>query len=197
MTTSLPRSSAVPARAVPPPAPRLVRPDRPRPGGRPVARRDSRDPGDGDPRAQGRELAIREGVGAFFAQYGMLLDGDDLPAVARRHGEPTVVVTDEASVVVSRHAEVVTFFRAVLAEHRARGLVSARPTVELVEPRTERLLEAVVRWSYLDGDGRIAFVDRYRYLLRRESPAGLTIQTTVVLEAPHAPQPEAPRARPS
>ena len=122
----------------------------------------------------------------FFRRYAAALDALDLPAVAAAHAEPTFVVTDDGGEVVNRRAEVVTFFRGVLGEYRDRALVSAHPEVEAVEVLTDRLVEAVVRWSYADADGRVAVVDRYRYLLRREGRHRLLIQTTLVLDPPRA-----------
>lgn len=185
--TSSPRGSWT--RTTPPTAHRVARPGRPRPVGRSVGTSAPERTGDPEPTPE-PGVSPPEGpdgdVVSFFTRYAAALDADDLPAVAATYAEPTFVVTDDAGIVVSRHAEVVTFFRGVLAEHRERGLVAAHPTVERVEALTERLLDAVVRWSYADADGRVAFVDKYRYLLRSIHPGRLLIQTTVVLEGPRA-----------
>ena len=182
--TSPPRGSW--SRTGPPVAHRVARPVRPRTTGRPVgipART-------GDPEPTPEPVSGPDGpdrrVASFFTRYAAALDADDLDTVAAAHAEPTFVVTDDGGTVVSRHAEVVTFFRGVLAQHRERGLVAAHPTVERVEVLTDRLLDAVVRWSYADVDGHVAFVDEYRYLLRSTHPGRLLIQSTVVLVGPRA-----------
>jgi hypothetical protein len=111
----------------------------------------------------------RGSLEAFFARYGEALTAGDLKGISSCYAVPAFVLSDAGGRPKATRAEIETDFDGAAERFRAQGLVAARPTV-------------VVRWDYLDEQGRSAQQDGYRYALRLEE--GVGPQICVVIATP-------------
>lgn len=114
-------------------------------------------------------------VTRFFEGYGEAVAAGDLPRIAGSYLTPALVLGPGATIPVATGEEVEAAFRGAADAHRARGLVTARATVERLEPITDDLAMADIRWEYLDAEGRVAEGNDYRYVLRRSVEGALAI----------------------
>jgi ketosteroid isomerase-like protein len=127
-------------------------------------------------------------VRAFLDRYADALSGGDLPGIAACYAPPALVVGDNATIPVTDRSQVEAAFAGAAEAYRARGLVTARPEVQAVDPLTGRLILVAVRWAYLDAAGAEHDHSAYRYLLRRSDAGELAIQVVVDI----TPQPDGP-----
>ena len=105
-------------------------------------------------------------VEAFFVGYGEAVSVGDLRSISACYAVPSIVISDAGSIPIAAREEVEAAFDGAAERYRARGMVTARPTVVAAEALTEKLVSADVRWDYLDEEGRSAEQNGYRYVLR-------------------------------
>jgi hypothetical protein len=105
-------------------------------------------------------------IGAFLDRYGKALGSGDLATIADAWEVPALVLSDEGARAVSDLAEVRAFFAQARDWYRERGQVGTRPEIEKIEPISDRLVQARVRWLGLDEAGKQVAGERSVYLLR-------------------------------
>ena len=106
-------------------------------------------------------------VQTFLNSYGVALAAGDLDALAETYAFPALVVTDEASLLVSDPDIVRDSFRGAAQSYRERGLVAAVAQIRSLGTTSAGLVWADVRWSYRDENAGEADSESFRYLLRR------------------------------
>ncbi|MEK8229171.1 hypothetical protein NKG05_29490 [Oerskovia sp. M15] len=89
-------------------------------------------------------------VQTFLNSYGVALAAGDLDAIAASYAFPALVVTDEASLLISDAEVVRESFRGAAEGYRERGLVGAVAQIRSVGTTSAGLVWADVRWSYRD-----------------------------------------------
>ncbi|QUH02834.1 hypothetical protein HUO13_20265 [Saccharopolyspora erythraea] len=118
----------------------------------------------------------------FFADYGQALSDGDAATIAGCYRVPALVLSDAGSVAISAAEEIEAYFDGHAEQHRARGLVTAQPSVRGHWPLTGQLVTVDVVWSYLDAEGTTRQREAYRYLLRVTEDEGPLIQVVVVTD---------------
>jgi hypothetical protein len=121
----------------------------------------------------------RETLLKFFWAYGRALTEGNLAEVARCYEVPAFVLGDQGAIPVKASQEVEAAFGGAAEAYRARGLVSAQPQLLSSEAISERLCVAVIRWSYLDEDGRPGDHSEYHYVLRSDDEGRPKIRVVV------------------
>ncbi|MFE4464174.1 hypothetical protein ACFRCR_03555 [Oerskovia sp. NPDC056781] len=106
-------------------------------------------------------------VQRFLNSYGVALAAGDLDTIAETYAFPALVVTDEASVLISEPDTVRESFRGAAESYRERGLVGAVAQIRSLGTTSAGLVWADVRWSYRDEYAAEADTESFRYLLRR------------------------------
>lgn len=124
-----------------------------------------------------------ESLTEFFVRYGEALATGDLPGISRCYDVPALVVHDQGAMPIGERAEIEAAFDGAADQHRAAGLVAARPTMLGVESLTGTLAIANVHWDYCDADGHSQDKDGYRYVLRL-TESGPLIQVVIATPPP-------------
>ncbi len=125
-------------------------------------------------------------VEEFFARYARALTSGDADAVASCYGCPSMVLADAAVFASSALHEVRSAFAGAGDAFRAREIVRAVPTLEVVSALTGWLVDVEVHWAYLDAADAVRGTERIRYLLRDEGD-GLVIHVVISLAPPTTP----------
>jgi hypothetical protein len=115
----------------------------------------------------------------FLVRYGEALSAGDLKAISGCYAVPSLVLSDEGSVLIAAREEIEAAFDGAAERYRAQGLVALRPTLVASEVLGERLVWVDVRWDYLDEQGRSAQQNSYRYVLRLEDEVSPKIQVVI------------------
>jgi hypothetical protein len=129
--------------------------------------------------APAAETGAAQTLSAFFETYARALSAGDLDGIAACYTTPGLVLGDDNSLPISTLDEVRGAFAGAAEAYRARGLVTARPRLDRVQPLTARLVEADVRWEYLDPAGAAVPGAAYRYLLRLGAAGEPRIQVVI------------------
>jgi len=99
----------------------------------------------------------------FFDLYAAALTGGDLDTLAQCYSYPSIVVTDDDSLVIDTPKQVVAAFAGARATDAA---TAATATISALESPSVSLAWVTVQWSYSTPDGAPVSADAYRYLLR-------------------------------
>ena len=115
----------------------------------------------------------------FLVRYGEALSAGDLKAISGCYAVPSLVLSDEGSVLIAAREEIEAAFDGAAERYRAQGLVAVRPALVASEALSEGLVLVEVRWDYIDEQGRSAQQNGYRYVLRLEDEASPKIQVVI------------------
>jgi hypothetical protein len=125
---------------------------------------------------------MRPAIDELFARYGTALSAGDLLGIGSCFDPPSVVIADDATVLMIDQAQVKEFFTGMAERYRARGAFTTTPTIRRVEQLTPALWLADVRWDSFDETGAPApvGVETYRYLMRATHPHEPLIVAAIV-----------------
>lgn len=107
-------------------------------------------------------------VRTFMAEFGENLSAGDGKAIAQTWAVPALVMMkDGAAQAVTSRDEVEKFFSGAKAQYTARGIDQAIPEVKRIEWLTDDVVQADVRWPYIDGQGNEIGEESSVYTLKR------------------------------
>lgn len=119
-------------------------------------------------------------VEEFFSEYASVLTADDLEGISRCYGYPSLIVRDDAAMAIGDETDLKAIFEGSAERYRAQGFIRADPKLATSRWITERLVEADVRWNYIDAQGVGHGGPRYRYTLR-DTGQRLVVHVIVVV----------------
>ena len=97
-----------------------------------------------------------------------------------RLGRPRPGLGDQQVHAVATHQEVAGFFGGAREQYNQRGITDTRAEILDLRWPTDRMAIAVVRWPYLDAQGREKGTETSTYVLRRDERGALKLRVAVM-----------------
>ena len=99
---------------------------------------------------------------------------------------PALVLADPGARALASRREVEQFYAAQKEHYVARGVANTRPDVLRIDRLSERMLQVLVRWPYLDESGQERGSETTSYVLRSDDAGELKIRAAlIVLDSRH------------
>lgn len=111
----------------------------------------------------------RKEIEDFFSAYAKALSTRDIQGIVKCWGIPTLVLSDEGVIAVSKFEEVEAFFASSIRQYET--VTSAHSTLKFMLPMSDNVVGCQIVWDHLDDNGKSVGGEVAYYLLKRDDKA--------------------------
>ena len=122
----------------------------------------------------------RDEVQQLLDDLAAALTAGDGARAANAWDVPALVLGDQQVHAVATRQEVASFFGGAREQYNQRGITDTRAEILDLRWPTDRMAIAVVRWPYLDTQGREKGTETSTYVLRRDERGALKLRVAVM-----------------
>ena len=111
-------------------------------------------------------------VTAFLKSYAKALSDGDLKSIVAAWHTPSLVVSPDGVIAVSKSSEVETFFKGSIADYNKKGISGAKLHAADIAKISKSVATASVTWSHTKPDGQPGGQEHAFYVLSKTGMLG-------------------------